>query len=71
MTANANPLKPSPALLCKLGSVAVHAEELLSQRGHDFDRVALDSVLSDPDVKEWLAQMTAAAMVPAKRSSRG
>jgi hypothetical protein len=63
-----DPLKPSAALLCKLGSAVVHADELLSPSGHDFDRHALHSALNDPEVKEWLAQMGKMAMVPLKRT---
>lgn len=62
-----DPLKPSPALLCKLGSVAVHVEEMLSKDGHEFDKHALDTALNDPEVQAWLAQMSAMAMVPRKR----
>jgi hypothetical protein len=65
-----DPLKPSVSLLCKLGSAVVHAEELLSPDGHDFDRTALDAVLTDPDVCEWLKAMGAMALVPVKRSTR-
>lgn len=32
-------LKPSPMLLCLLGSIVVHAEELLSPDGHAFDKI--------------------------------
>lgn len=63
----ADMLKPSPALLAKIGSIVVHADELLSSDGHAFDRVAMDQLLSDPEVKEWLEQMSGAAMVPRKR----
>lgn len=62
-----NMLTPSPALLCKLGSIAVHADELTSDDGHQFDRVALQSLIADPEVREWIAAMGAAAMVPVKR----
>jgi len=62
-----DPMKPSPALLCKLASVAVHADEMLSPTGHDFDRHALLSACGDPEVKEWLKQMTAMGMAPVKR----
>ncbi len=62
-------LNPGPSLLCKLGSIIVHAEELASPDGHTFDRIALQSLLNDQEVKEWLAQMNAAAMLPRKRSA--
>lgn len=67
---NPDPLKPSPSLLCKLGSVIVHADELLSPDGHDFDRVALGVVLNDPEVKTWLEQMTKMGFIPLKRNAR-
>lgn len=60
-------LHPSPALLAKLGSIIVHADEMLSTDGHAFDRVALHSVLHEADVIEWLAAMGDLAMIPVKR----
>lgn len=63
-------LNPSPGLLCKLASIAVHADEFLSPDGHEMDRVALNSALSDDEVKAWLEQMTAMAMAPVKRSAK-
>ncbi len=63
-------LKPSMALLCKLASVAVHADEYLSHNGHPLDRDALLSAVNDPEVVQWLADMSAAALAPVKRSSR-
>jgi hypothetical protein len=62
-----NPINPSPALLCKLGSIAVHVEELLSANGHALDRTALLSLLSDDEVREWLTSMDDMAMLPKKR----
>lgn len=64
---NGSPFNPAPALLCKLGSIAVHVEEMFSPKGHEFDRVALASLLADPEVKAWLAEMDALAMLPKKR----
>lgn len=61
------PLQPSAALLCKLGSIAVHADEMLSADGHDFDRVVLQQLIADPEVADWIMQMNALAMVPRKR----
>lgn len=60
-------LKPSASLLCKLASIAVHADEMASDDGHEFDRVALTSALTDPEVVEWIAAMSAAALAPRKR----
>lgn len=61
-------LSPSPALLCKLGSIIVHADELVSPLGHEFDKEALKALLSDPDVSEWLKGMGEMALVPLKRT---
>lgn len=64
-------LAPGAALLSKLGSIVVHIEEARSVEGHHYDWVSLDLLLADPEVKEWLAQMDAMAMLPKKRSDRG
>lgn len=66
MKTKPNPFLPSTPLLCKLGSIAVHAEELLSPDGHAFDKTALDSLLQDAEVKNWIKAM--GAMLPRKRS---
>lgn len=60
-----DPLKPSLSLLCKLASIAVHADEMMSPSGHAMDKVALKSVVSDPEVKDWLKAM--GPFVPVKR----
>jgi cystathionine beta-lyase family protein involved in aluminum resistance len=62
-----DPLKPSPALLCKLGSLIVHADELLSPSGHPYDRTAFVEGLKDAEVTEWINQMHAMSMLPRKR----
>lgn len=61
-------LNPSPALLCKLGSIVVHVDEMLSVHGHDYDRIAIKNILSDPDIKLWISEMEKMAMVPVKRN---
>lgn len=61
-------LNPPASLLCKLASIAVHADELASPHGHQFDADALRSALADPEVSAWLAAMTAAALAPVKRN---
>lgn len=66
MTAG-NPIKPSIALLCKLASITVHAEEFLSPDGHAFDRLALGQLLADAEVREWLEKMAEAGLSPRKR----
>ena len=61
-----DPLKPSPALLCKLGSILVHAEELISPTGHPFDAAAMRTTW-DAEVIEWVEQMGKMGMLPVKR----
>ena len=63
--------RPSMSLLCKLGSIAVHVDELLSDDGHPFDRIELDSLLRDPEVQAWMKDMDAAARLPKKRRASG
>jgi len=60
-------MTPSVSLLCKLGSITVHADELLSPSGHEFDKHALDTLLADAEVVEWLATMRSMALIPEKR----
>lgn len=62
-------LNPPITLLVKLGSIAVHAEELMSSDGHAYDRMAIEQLLADPEVVAWRKQMDAAAMLPKKRRS--
>jgi hypothetical protein len=63
-----DPLKPSPSLLCKLGSIIVHSEEAASPGGHHFDRVAVQTLLADAEVVEWMEAMRKMAMLPVERS---
>lgn len=63
-----NPLKPSIRLLVKLGSAVVHADEYFSTGRHEFDLIAFQQHLADPEVKEWIAVMTKSAFLPVKRS---
>lgn len=62
-----DPLRPSAALLVKLGSIAVHAEEFLSAEGHEFDAATITGLLDDPEVREWRASMDAMSLLPVKR----
>ncbi len=61
------PLSPSAALLCKLGSIIVHAEELTSPKGHVVDKIALEQLTNDPEVQAWMEAMRKMAMLPVKR----
>lgn len=66
-----NPLvNPSPSLLCKLGSIAVHADEATEPGGHvhHFDVGAIRALLSDAEVGPWLAAMDRLALLPKKRT---
>lgn len=60
-------LQPDVSLLCKLASIAIHAEEMLSPAGHAFDRHALEGLLKDPELKAWLRDMDGLALIPKKR----
>lgn len=60
-------LTPSVGLLCKLGSIAQHVDEMLSAKGHAFDRHALETVLRDPEVIAWLKEMDKLALIPRRR----
>jgi len=60
-------LTPSVSLLSKLGSVIVHVEELYSSGGHEFDVVAFKMAIADPEVAEWIDQMSKLAFIPVKR----
>jgi hypothetical protein len=60
-------LKPSAGILIKLGSIYVHIDEAMSKKGHNFDVLALKQLLEDPELKEWIKQMDALALIPKKR----
>jgi hypothetical protein len=67
-----DPMKPSAALLVKLGSIAVHADELTDNtpnaiRGHGHDAATIKSLMSDPEIVEWMKAMRARAFLPVKR----
>lgn len=57
-------LEPETTLLIKLGSIAVHIEELLGDDPHDLDRAAIESLLSDPEVRDWLTLMDKLVLLP-------
>lgn len=64
-----SPVRPSLTMLVKLGSIAVHADEMISPHGHNFDRIALQALLEDPDVIRWVKEMDRLAMLPKKRNT--
>ncbi len=59
---------PPVGLLCKLGSIVVHVEEGAGAGGHDFDWIALRSLLADREVQDWIEAMGKSGLVPVKRS---
>jgi len=69
---------PSKSLLIKLGSIAVHAEELGDmlkkgdpeslRAGLEYDKVTIQSLLTDPEVIEWRKEMDKRAFLPRKRN---
>jgi hypothetical protein len=62
------PLKPGQSLLCKLASITVHCDEMMSSDGHEYDKIALSMAVNDPEVREWIDKMTKMGMAPVKRS---
>lgn len=60
--------EPDLALLCKLGSIVVHADEMTEPGAHEFDHTAVRSLLADPEVKAWIKGM--GGLLPLKRSAR-
>ena len=60
-------MKISVAQAAKVGSILVHVEEGLSAKGHDFDWTAVQSLMADPDVAGWLANLRGMALLPVKR----
>jgi hypothetical protein len=63
-----NPTVPSLPVLMKLGSIVVHAQEFFSAYSHPADRIALEVLLGDEEVVEWLKQMAAMSLVPLRRN---
>lgn len=60
-------MNESVSLLSKLGSIIVHVEEMQSDKGHSYDKVALDGLLKDPEVLAWMEKMRSMALLPEKR----
>jgi len=58
---------PELPVLVKLGSIAVHVEEMLSDDGHAFDREAIRTLLAQPDLQHWLNGMKTMCLMPVKR----
>lgn len=66
----ADPLKPSPLLLIKLGAIAVHIDEMVETKFENviFDSPALETAFDD-EVRAWIKEM--GPLLPLKRSARG
>ena len=62
-----DPLKPELALLVKLGSIAIHLDEMLSDKMHEYDQITLQGLLQDKEVIDWLEEMDRLALIPKKR----
>lgn len=63
-----DPFKPSVGLLAKLGSIAQHIDEVSGEDGHQFDWVAIRSLLADREVTSWLDKMDKQGLLPVRRS---
>lgn len=55
------------SLAAKVGSIVVHVDEALSDDGHKFDVLALQSLIALPDVQEWVAALGKLGLVAVKR----
>ena len=60
-------LEPSISILSKLGSIAIHAEEMISPNVHEFDLIEMKKLLNDPEIQQWLKEMDEMALIPKKR----
>lgn len=54
-------------LTIRLASLAVHAEELLSENGCEADKAAIVGLLNDPVVREFLDDPKNKVLLPLKR----
>jgi len=55
----------SPTILLALGSIAVHADELLSIDGREADKEAIRGLLSNKELREWIKKQ--GCLLPLKR----
>lgn len=60
-------LSPSPQLLVKLGNIIIHYEEWTSGKGDPVDKITIDAIMKQDDVKEWFDGMNKMALLPLKR----
>jgi hypothetical protein len=59
--------EPSISLLCKLGSITRHVEEIASDTGYPFDIEILKTLVGDPEIIEWISEMDDMALIPARQ----
>jgi hypothetical protein len=64
-----NTLKPSTALLTKLGSICAHMEEWNERKGLEIDLQSAINLLADDEVIKWLEGMDKLALLPVKRNA--
>lgn len=57
----------SLSALVKLASLVIHYQELNSEKGHAFDKRAIDTLENDPEVKNLLDEMNFLGLLPVKR----
>jgi len=62
-----NPLKPSLALLVKIGSAVVHADEFMGPTGHPLDKTAFDDLMRNAELQTWLSDLTEKGYLPVRR----
>lgn len=67
MPANPAWMKPSPALLCTLGSIVCHVQEGLGPAGRPVDLDATRALIDSPEVIAWLAEMDKHGLLPVRR----
>jgi hypothetical protein len=51
----------------KLGSIARHVEELVGPAPHVVDKHAIEALLGDPEVVEWMKAADNMALLPVPR----
>lgn len=56
-------------LLIKLACLVAHYEEFTSPGGHPFDKRAIDSLRSDPEVEKAMSLLDRFAFLPVKRNA--
>jgi hypothetical protein len=61
-------LRPTLALLTKLGSIARHVEEGTGPVASPLDLQAASTLAADPEVQSWLAAADRYALLPVPRS---